>query len=53
MVSGWEFCQLMKRNPVPMNCSLVVGIAARVSRIRSHGSSWCTRTATPMAVLDR
>jgi hypothetical protein len=52
MVSGWEFCQLMKRKPVPMNCSFVVGMAARVSRSRSHGSSRWVRTATPIAVLE-
>ena len=42
----------MNRKPVPISCSGVSGIAARVSRIRSHGSSRCVRTATPMAVLD-
>ena len=42
----------MNRSPVPMNCRCVSGTAARVSRIRCHGSSRCVRTATPMAVLD-
>ena len=35
-----------------MNWSGVWGIAACVSRIRSHGSSRCVRTATPMWVLE-
>jgi hypothetical protein len=50
MVSGWERSQETNRKPVPMNCSFVVGIAARVSRIRSQGSSRWVRTATPIQV---
>ncbi len=52
MTSGWARSQEMNRKPVPMNCSGVSGMAARVSRIRCHGSCRCVRTATPMAVLD-
>ena len=42
----------MNRNPVPMNCSSVSGIAARVSRSSAHGSSRWVRTDTPIAVDD-
>ena len=42
----------MNRNPGLMNCSRVDGIAARVSRMRSQGSSRCVRTAMPMWVLE-
>ena len=38
--SGWTGSQEMNRSPEPMNCNGVCGIAACVSRIRSHGSSW-------------
>ena len=51
-MSGWEFCQEMKRKPVPMNCSFVVGISARVCRMSSHGSSRWVRTSMPIAVLE-
>ena len=43
---------VMKRMPVVMKLSGVFGIAALTSRVRSHGSSWWKRTATPMCVLD-
>ena len=39
MTDSGERSQLMKRIPVVMNPSGVVGIAARASRIRSNGSS--------------
>ena len=52
ITSGWAFSHEMNRNPVPMNCSRVSGIAARASRSRSHGLSRCVRTDTPIAVLD-
>ena len=52
MVSGWEFCQLMKRKPVPMNCSFVLGMSARVRRNSAHGSSRWVRTSMPIAVLE-
>ena len=39
MNSGLAVSQEMKRNPVDMNCSGVLGVAAAMSRIRSQGSS--------------
>ena len=50
MKSGLAVSQEMNRNPVDMNCSGVFGVAAAISRIRSHGSSFLYRTATPMCV---
>ena len=44
--------QKMKRIPVVMKLSGVLGIAAATSRIRSQGSSWWKRTETAMWVLD-
>ena len=44
--------QEMKRMPVVMKLSGVLGIAAATSRIRSQGSSWWKRTDTAMCVLD-
>ena len=38
--------------PVVRNVSFVLGIAARISRMRSHGSSWWKRTDTAMCVLE-
>ena len=42
----------MKRMPVVMKLSGVLGIAALTSRKRSHGSSRWKRTETAMCVLD-
>ena len=39
MNSGLAVSQEMKRKPVDMNCSGVFGVAAAISRMRSHGSS--------------
>jgi hypothetical protein len=39
MNSGLAVSQEMKRKPVDMNCSGVLGVAAAIRRIRSHGSS--------------
>ena len=39
MNSALAVSQEMKRKPVPMNCSGVFGVAAAMSRMRSHGSS--------------
>ena len=50
MKSAWAVSQAMNRNPVDMNCNGVFGVAAAMSRIRSHGSSFLKRTATPMWV---
>ena len=44
--------QEMKRIPVVMKLSGVSGIAALISRIRSHGSSRWKRTDTAMCVLE-
>src|SRR5687767_1969415 len=50
MNSGLAVSQEMNRKPVPMNCSGVLGVAAAIRRMRSHGSSRLKRTATPMCV---
>ncbi len=50
MNSGCAVSQEMKRKPVDMNCSGVLGVAAAISRMRSQGSSFLKRTATPMCV---
>ena len=50
MNSGLAVSQEMKRNPVDRNCNGVFGVAFAISRIRSHGSSFLYRTATPMCV---
>ena len=42
----------MNRKPVPMNCSFVSGISARVRRNRSQGFSRWVRTSMPIAVLE-
>src|SRR5215813_918427 len=52
MNSGLAVSQEMNRNPVPMNCSGVSGIAAWTSLIRSQGFSRWVRTAIPMWVLE-
>ena len=39
MNSGLAVSQEMKRKPVDMNCRGVLGVAAAISRMRSHGSS--------------
>ena len=39
MNSGLAVSQAMKRNPVDMNCSGVLGVAAAISLMRSQGSS--------------
>jgi len=39
MNSGLAVSQAMKRKPVERNCKGVVGQAAAISRMRSHGSS--------------
>ena len=44
--------QVMKRIPEVMKLSGVCGIAALISRSRSHGSSRWKRTATAMCVLE-
>ena len=52
ITSSSHGCQAMKRMPVVMKLSGVFGIAARISRISSHGSSRWKRTETAMCVLD-
>ena len=52
MTSGCARSQEMNRNPVPMNCSGVSGIAARLIRSSAHGSSRCLRTDMPIAVEE-
>ncbi len=52
ITSSSHGCQAMKRMPVVMKFSGVFGIAARMSRISSHGSSRWKRTETAMCVLD-
>ena len=42
----------MKRRPGVIMLSGVLGIAALISRMRSHGSSWWKRTDTAMCVLE-
>ena len=41
----------MKRMPGVMNRSGVRGMRSATMRMRSHGSSWCQRTAIAMCVL--
>src|SRR5450631_4524751 len=50
MKSGLAVSQDINLKPVDMNCNGVFGVAAAMSRIRSHGSSFLYRTATPMCV---
>src|SRR6202142_4054515 len=50
MKSGLAVSHEMNLKPVDMNCSGVRGVAAAMSRIRSHGSSFLYRAATPMCV---
>ena len=40
MNSGCAVSHEMKRNPVDRNCNGVFGVAAAMSRMRSHGSSF-------------
>ena len=52
ITSSSHGCHVMKRMPVVMKLSSVVGSAARISRSSSHGSSRWKRTETPMWVLE-
>ena len=52
ITSSSHGCQAMKRIPVVMKFRRVFGVAARISRISSHGSSRWNRTETDMCVLD-
>ena len=45
-------CHAMKRMPVVMKLSSVLGIAWLTRRMRSHGSSLWKRTDTAMWVLE-
>ena len=52
MTSSSAGVHVMKRMPVPMKLSGVLGMAALTRRMRSQGSSRKNRTATAMCVLD-
>jgi hypothetical protein len=52
ITSSSHGCQAMKRIPLVMKLRSVFGIAARISRISSHGSSRWKRTDTAMCVLE-
>ena len=52
MTSSSQGCQAMKRMPVVMKLRSVRGMAARIRRMSSHGSSRWKRTETDMCVLD-
>ena len=51
MTSTGARCQAMKRMPGVITPSGVSGMRSRTTRMRSHGSSACTRTAIAMCVL--
>src|SRR5277367_5892538 len=50
MNSGLAVSQEIKRKPVERNCNGVFGMAWAMRRMRSQGSSFLKRTATPMWV---
>ena len=52
ITSSSHGCHEMKRIPVVMKLRSVVGMAARMSRISSHGSSRWKRTEIDMCVLE-
>jgi hypothetical protein len=52
ITSSSQGCHVMKRMPVVMKLSNVVGKAVRSRRMSSHGSSRWKRTETPMWVLE-
>ena len=52
ITSSSHGCHEMKRIPVVMKLRSVFGVAARISRISSHGSSRWKRTDTAMCVLE-
>src|ERR1700683_985101 len=50
MNSGLAVSHEIKRKPVERNCNGVFGVALAIRRMRSQGSSFLKRTATPMCV---